>query len=198
MFKTHSATIYVLFFLLMATYSQAAEEQATLQTETSKLQFVLQGSQSQLSLGTKSYSEYGIKPMMVFFPFRRLALHGSYFAVVKPDGSSNLNGLGFGGKYYLNGSGTAFSFKNANTTINGSPIVAYYLGMEFLSRDLRSNSVNLNYTGFSYLAGADWHFHYKWFLNFEAGYANLKNALGSTNAQDLKIMSFGLALGVMI
>lgn len=90
------------------------------------------------------------------------------------------------------------TLKSFNTTLMASPEFAYYAGMEFMSRDLRSNSVNLNYTGFAYSAGVDWHFHYKWFGNLELQYSMLKNALGSTSAQDLKIMAIGVGMGIMI
>ncbi len=191
-------SLLLFFFCVTVSAAESQSVQGLFQPESSKIQFILQGSQSQLSVGTKKYSEYGLKTMMSFFPFRRLSFYGSYFAVVKPDGSSNLNGLGFGTKFYVNGNGTAVTMRSLNTTLVDSPKFSHYVGMEFMSRDLRSNSVNLNYTGFSYSVGLDWHFHYKWFGNLEGSYSMLKNALGSTAAQDLKIVAVGVGLGIMI
>ncbi|MBI2521821.1 MAG: hypothetical protein HYV97_15505 [Bdellovibrio sp.] len=199
--KVWFAIGFFIYAILRVHGTEAAEApsmQGLFQAESSKIQFILQGGQSQISVGSKKFSEYGLKTMMSFFPFRRLAFYGSYFAVIKPDGSSNLNGLGFGGKFYINGAGSSVTLKSFNTTLMASPEFAYYAGMEFMSRDLRSNSVNLNFTGFSYSLGVDWHFHYKWFGNLEGQYSNLKNALGSSTAQNLKIMAVSIGLGIMI
>ena len=198
MLKYYLVGIIILSLGQLACSAEPQSTQGLFQAESSKIQFILQGSQSQVSVGTKNFSEYGLKTMMSFFPFRRLSFYGSYFAVIKPDGSSNLNGLGFGGKFYINGAGSSVTLKSFNTTVMASPNFAYYGGMEFMSRDLRSNSTNLNYTGFSYSGGVDWHFHYKWFGNFEVQYSMLKSALGSTTAQELKIMAVGFGLGIMI
>jgi len=191
---------FFFLFLLAFVHSTAwaASSAESLTVESNKLHFTVQGSQSQITLGSKSFSEYGIKPTVVFFPFRRLAFMGSYFAVIKPDGSSNLNGLSFGAKTYLFGPGTSSTLKGLTTSVATSPGLAYYLGMEFQSRDLRSNSINLNFTGFAYLAGMEWHFHRKWFAGLELSHANLKNALGASAVQDLTVTTLALTLGVMI
>jgi hypothetical protein len=44
-----------------------AQSQQFSQSDSSKLQFLLQGSQSQVSFSNNNYAEYGIRPTVAFF-----------------------------------------------------------------------------------------------------------------------------------
>lgn len=160
--------------------------------------FNLQGNISTISLGSSSFSEFGLEPTVGFFPFKQLSFHGSYYAVAKPDGSSNLNGLGFSLRYYFLSPGAEVNLGSLGTTLISTPGIVPYAGLEFLERDLKASSTNLSFTGFSMTLGGDWRFHHKWFANAEFSYAALKSSLSSARVQDLKITTIGLSLGVSI
>ena len=140
----------------------------------------------------------GVEPSVGFFPFKRLAIFGSYFAVAKPDGSSNLNGLGFSGRYYFISPGAEVNLSSLGTTVLVTPGIVPYAGLEYLERNLKASALNINFTGFSLLFGGDWHFHRKWYANAELSYGSLKNSLSSAAVQDLKLMTLGVAIGLAI
>lgn len=167
-------------------------------TETSRLLFLLQTSSNGVTLGSTSFREFGIKPSVGFFPWHKLSIQGSYFAMATAQGQSNLNGFGLGAKYYFPTSGTNITMKSLGTTIQSYPGIVFYGGIEYTVRQLKSTTVSVDYTGFTLLGGFDWHYKDKWLADFELSYSSLQSPLGVTTIQEMKIIAISVGIGIMM
>lgn len=190
--------IFVVIFLVRITLlsEEVMAQDASFGT-SKKLHFLLQTSYNAITLNNVSFNETGLKPTAGFFPMADLSVHIGYFSVVNMDGSSNLNGIDFGMRYFFYGAGTETSLSDDHMTVIGRPKFSFYGGVEFQTKDLKFNTSNLDFSGWAFSVGVNWHRKKNYFINGEINYASLQNALGSSTVQKLSITSLIVGIGTM-
>lgn len=145
-----------------------------------------------LTLPFGTFSDPGTTFSVGRFLLPKLSINGHYFLTLSPTGASNVNGFGFGGKYYFYNTETSFELEKGKSRIRNFDKYFAYGSFQFLDREVRTSRVNISFTGFALSVGGGYklNFHNSIAVDFQT--ANLKSALGSTTGQDATLMNLSI------
>ncbi|MCT4640884.1 MAG: hypothetical protein N4A33_01215 [Bacteriovoracaceae bacterium] len=109
-----------------------------------------------------------------YFFTSKISFNFKYYFALVLDIDAEVQGFSVGGKYYFS-DGASKEVEFAGSSLNAGPQLAYYIGVDLVTRDYQFATVNLRFQGFDFNAGADWHFGSRYFLRAEGSFKILSN-----------------------